>query len=144
MQLYELSPDEDIISVLEEFGLWQAILAKGGLDTPLTTELLSHGQRQLLCFARSTLQKGNIVILDEASSQFDHATEEMMEATIRDKFKDHTVLCIAHKLANILDFDAVVIMEAGVVAEFGNPRSLLEEDSSLFSRLMRNGLDDEQ
>lgn len=142
MQLYEQdSTDKDIISVLDDFSLWQAIHSKGGLDAPLTTDLLSHGQRQLFCFARSTLQKGNIVILDEASSQFDHATESLMEATIRNKFKDHTLLCIAHKLGNILDFDAVVVMEAGEVAECGNPRSLIEEESSLFSRLMRNGLD---
>ncbi|KAM0343557.1 hypothetical protein ACHAPU_008452 [Fusarium lateritium] len=140
MQLYEPgSSDEDIMAVLDEFGLWQAILSKGGLDAALTTELLSHGQRQLFCFARSTLQKGNIVILDEPSSQFDHSAEQMMEATVREKFKDHTVLCIAHKLSNILDFDGVVVMDSGSVAECGNPRSLLSDDSSLFSRLMRNG-----
>ncbi|KAI5468185.1 P-loop containing nucleoside triphosphate hydrolase protein [Mariannaea sp. PMI_226] len=139
MQLYEPdSADEDMIAVLDDFGLWQTIISKGGLDVTLSAELLSHGQRQLFCLARSTLQKGNIVILDEPSSQFDEDTELKMESTIRERFKNHTVLCIAHKLSNILDFDNVLVMDAGLVAESGKPRTLLQDDSSLFSELMRN------
>jgi ABC-type multidrug transport system fused ATPase/permease subunit len=142
MQLYESScEDRDMISALDAFGLWDTILAKGGLDVPLTEELLSHGQRQLFCFARSTLQEGNIVILDEPSSQSDRAIEQMMERSIRERFKSHTVLCIAHKLATILSFDTVIVMDAGSVAESGNPRTLLQDRTSLFSTLMQSQCD---
>ncbi|KAH8660626.1 ABC transporter [Xylariales sp. PMI_506] len=137
MQLYEPScNDRDMIAALDAFGLWDTILSKGGLDVPLNDELLSHGQRQLLCFARSTLQKSNIIILDEPSSQSDRDIEQMMERSIRERFKGHTVLCIAHKLATILSFDTVITMDAGSIAETGNPRMLLQDQTSLFSKLM--------
>ena len=137
MQLYEPDcEDRDMIAALDAFGLWDTILSKGGLDVSLNEELLSHGQRQLFCFARSTIQKGNIVILDEPSSQSDRVIEQMMERSIRERFKSHTVLCIAHKLGTILSFDTVIVMDAGSIAESGNPRTLLQDQTSLFSTLM--------
>ena len=139
MQLYEPDcEDQDIISALNAFDLWDTILSKGGLDAVLTEELLSHGQRQLFCFARSTLQQGNIIIMDEPSSQSDRATEEKMELAMRERFKHHTVLCIAHNLSAIMNFDKVIIMDAGSIAESGNPRALLQDENSLFSTLMDN------
>ena len=137
MQLYEPDcEDRDMIAALDAFGLWDTILSKGGLDVSLNEELLSHGQRQLFCFARSTIQKGNIVIFDEPSSQSDRVIEQMMERSIRERFKSHTVLCIAHKLGTILSFDTVIVMDAGSIAESGNPRTLLQDQTSLFSTLM--------
>ncbi|RDL36338.1 Uncharacterized protein BP5553_05690 [Venustampulla echinocandica] len=139
MKLYEPDcGDREMIAALNVFGLWDTIRSKGGLDVPLTEELLSHGQRQLFCFARSTLQKGNIVILDEPSSQSDRAIEQKMESAIRERFKSHTVLCIAHRLSTILSFDTVIVMDAGSIAESGNPRALLQDHSSLFSTLMKS------
>ncbi|KAL4874710.1 P-loop containing nucleoside triphosphate hydrolase protein [Aspergillus karnatakaensis] len=139
MQLYEPSTtDEAMIGALSDFGLWDTIQAQGGLDETLTEGLLSHGQRQLFCFARSTLQKGNIVILDEPTSQSDRETEQMLDQAIRERFNNHTVLCIAHKLNTILSFDTVVVMAGGAAAESGNPRELLEDQASYFSTLMRS------
>jgi ATP-binding cassette, subfamily C (CFTR/MRP), member 1 len=138
MQLFE--PDckeQEIIAALDDFGLWDVIASNGGLDVALTEELLSHGQRQLFCFARSTLQKGNVVILDEPSSQSDRDTEERMERAIHGWSRHHTILCIAHKLRTILSFDTVIVMDAGSIAESGNPRALLQDPKSLFSVLMR-------
>ena len=137
MQLYEPDcKDQDIIAVLDAFDLWETIFSKGSLDAVLTEELLSPGQRQLFCFARSTLQQGNIIILDEPSSQSDRATEQNMELAMRERFKRHTVLCIAHNLSTILNFDNVIVMDAGSIAESGNPRALLQDRNSLFSTLM--------
>lgn len=140
MLLYEPNCTEDeMIAALDAFGLWDTIDSKGGLDAALTDdELLSHGQRQLFCFARSTLQKGNIVILDEPSSQSDRATGKMMERAIRDTFTGHTVLCVAHKLSTILGFDTVIVMDAGSAVESGNPRALLQDETSLFCTLMKS------
>ena len=145
MRLYEPNcKDQEIITALDDFGLWDTILSKGGLDATLTKELLSHGQTQLLCFARSTLQKGNIVILDEPSSQSDRVTEQKMKRAIRETFKQHTVLCIAHKLNTVLDFDHVIVMDSGSVVESGNPRALLQNHDSLFSALMQDQCEQDQ
>lgn len=139
MQLYAPDCEESaMIAALQAFGLWEAINAQGGLDVLLTESHLSHGQRQLFCFARSTLQAGNTVILDEPSSQIDRATEEMMDRAIRERFNGRTVLCIAHKLSTILSLDRVIVMDSGCVAETGSPRELLQDRSSLFSRLMQS------
>ena len=136
MQLFEPKCDDNaIIAALDDFGLWNTIQSAGGLDVSLTEELLSHGQRQLFCFARSTLQQGNMLVLDEASSQSDPTTEERIQGAIRERFKHHTILCIAHKLNTILDFDTVIVMDTGSVAESGSPRALLEDPNSLFSAL---------
>lgn len=137
--IYETaSSDEELIAALDSFGLWDMILPKGGLDAEMGEDLLSHGQRQLFCFARSTLQKGNIVLLDEPSSQADRETEQNIEAAIRDHFQDHTVLCVAHRLSTVMSFDAVVVMDAGAIAEVGSPQSLLQDRTSLFSALMQS------
>ncbi|KAK8010251.1 hypothetical protein PG990_009216 [Apiospora arundinis] len=132
------SSDEELIAALDSFGLWDMILSKGGLDAEMGEDLLSHGQRQLFCFARSTLQKSNIVLLDEPSSQADRETEQNIEAAIRDHFQDHTVLCVAHRLSTVMSFDAVVVMDAGAIAEVGSPQSLLQDRTSLFSALMQS------
>ena len=145
MSLYEPnSKDEEMIAALEAFGLWDTIYSKGGLDASMNEELLSHGQRQLFCFARSTLQKGNIVILDEPSSQSDAVTEQKIESAIRETFKGHTVLCIAHKLNTILSFDKVIVMNGGLIAESGNPQTLLQDNSSLFYSLMHSQRDQDE
>ncbi|KAF3015958.1 hypothetical protein E8E14_012552 [Neopestalotiopsis sp. 37M] len=131
--------EEEMAAALDAFGLWDTIQQKGGLDVDMGDELLSHGQRQLFCFARSTLQRGkNIVIFDEPSSQADHATEQKIETAIRDRFEHHTVLCVAHKLRTILSFDMVLVLNGGVIAERGNPRALLEDRTSLFATLMQS------
>ncbi|KAH8196670.1 hypothetical protein TruAng_009167 [Truncatella angustata] len=145
MQLYEPhSTEQEMITALEAFGLWDIIIQKGGIDTVMNDELLSHGQRQLFCFARSTLQKGNIVILDEPSSQTDRVTEQKIEMMIRQRFERHTVLCIAHKLSTILSFNTVIVMEAGSIAESGSPHALLEDRTSLLSTLMQSQREQDQ
>lgn len=140
MQLYGRDhTDEDMAAALEAFGLGEVVQQKGGLDADMSDELLSHGQRQLFCFARSTLAEGkNIVILDEPSSQADRAIEEKIEAAIRDRFRRHTVLCVAHKLSTVLAFDTVLVMDDGVITERGSPRELLEDRTSLFAALMQS------
>ncbi|RDW58727.1 hypothetical protein BP6252_13203 [Coleophoma cylindrospora] len=131
-------PDDKILEMLQEVGLQEIIRQKGGLDEVLTEDLLSHGQRQLFSLARAMLQKGSVLIIDEATSSVDYKTDEMMQTVIRRHFTNYTIIAIVHRLNTIMDFDKVVVMDAGHIHEFGSPTSLLEIEESAFSKLYRS------
>merc|ERR1712088_756297 len=95
-------------------------------------ENLSVGQRQLVCLARALLRKTKILILDEATAAVDLETDDLIQATIRKEFKECTVLTIAHRLNTILDYDRIMVLDKGIIAEFDSPNSLLENSNSMF------------
>ncbi|KAH8884731.1 multidrug resistance-like protein [Thozetella sp. PMI_491] len=128
---------EEIEGVLEKVGLWDAIQEKGGLDGKFGDDILSHGQRQLFSLARAILRKnvGRVVLLDEATSSVDRATDEAMQQLIREHFAEHTVISIAHRLETIADFDRVIVLEKGCVVEDGKPSELLASGKGRFKAL---------
>jgi ABC-type multidrug transport system fused ATPase/permease subunit len=100
------------------------------LYTPISEsgQNLSQGQRQLLCLARAIISRPKILILDEATSAVDKATDELIQRSIREQFKDSTLIVIAHRLSTIADFDRVLVLGEGRVLEFDSPQALLERE----------------
>jgi ABC-type multidrug transport system fused ATPase/permease subunit len=143
-----ISNADDCQSALQAVGLWDLVLAKGGLTAEMSAGTLSAGQRQLLSLARVILRRrhrasqdanGGILLLDEVSSSVDQATEKVMQEIIRTEFQGYTVVAVSHRLEMIMDFDKVVVMDQGSVVEIGVPRVLAEEAGSRFGELVRAG-----
>ncbi|KAF9912909.1 hypothetical protein EC991_007521 [Linnemannia zychae] len=95
----------------------------------------SQGQRQLIGLARALLKQSKIIILDEATASVDHETDARIQATIREEFKESTLLTIAHRLRTIIDFDKVLVMDHGQVVQFDTPWKLLQEEGGIFRNM---------
>lgn len=100
-------------------------ISEGGLN-------LSQGQRQLLCLARAIVARPRLMFLDEATSAVDMATDALIQRSIREEFTDTTLLVIAHRLSTIADFDRILVLSDGKVAEYGSPRELWELHGGMF------------
>ncbi|KAK8148806.1 hypothetical protein G3M48_009107 [Beauveria asiatica] len=120
--------DERLIEVLKTVQLWGMFEEHGGLDEDMDSDLLSHGQQQLFCLGRAMVCRGRILVLDDVDAD----TDDMMHRIIHDEFEGQTVIAIAHKLDTILDFDRIVFLDKGKIAEIGAPRELLATEGSLF------------
>src|SRR5712692_369801 len=137
--------DERIEQALKELHLWQWLQAlPQGLDTQLGAggHGLSAGEAQLLAFARVFLKHPGLVILDEASSRLDPATEQLLERGIDRLLAERTAIVIAHRLQTVRRADDIMILDNGHIIEYG-PRTILANDSnSHFYRLLQTGLEE--
>ncbi|TKY88999.1 hypothetical protein EX895_002240 [Sporisorium graminicola] len=99
----------------------------------------SAGQAQLLSLARSLLRSTRILILDEATSSTDMNTDAMVQRVIRTALKDSIVICIAHRLKSIIDYDRVMVLQDGRLVECGSPKALLSkgdaDEGAFFKKL---------
>ncbi|XP_069950148.1 ATP-binding cassette sub-family C member 4-like isoform X3 [Cherax quadricarinatus] len=137
---FTLYTDEELWKALEEVQLKDAVSdLEGGLEAQMSEggSNLSVGQRQLVCLARAILRHNKILVLDEATANVDPRTDGLIQQTIRSKFKDCTVLTIAHRLHTIMDSDRVMVLQAGRVEEFDEPHVLLKTENSLFASLVQ-------
>jgi ABC-type multidrug transport system fused ATPase/permease subunit len=91
---------------------------------------LSQGQRQLLCLARALLKSPKVLLMDEATASIDYATDSKIQETIREL--KSTIITIAHRLQTIVDYDKVVVMDAGKVVEFDHPHVLIAKEGGVF------------
>ena len=131
--------DEEIINVLEEVKLKDIILE---YDLGLYAEVradevsLSSGQKQLLCLARAILRNNKIVIMDEATANVDNETDRLIQETITLKFKECSLLIIAHRLRTIIDSDKIMVINKGICAEYGTPLQLYHTEDSIFKSIL--------
>ena len=130
---------------LRELRLWDWVCSlPQGLDTPLAGSGagISAGEAQLLAFARAFLKNPGLVILDEASSRLDPATETLLEGAIDRLLRERTGIVIAHRLRTVQRADDILILEAGRVVEYGPRERLAADPASRFSHLLRTGLEE--
>jgi len=98
----------------------------------------SLGTQQLICLARAMLNPSPILLLDEATAALDSDTNAAVNRVLKEHFSDRTIFTIAHRLDTIIDSDRILVMNAGVVAEFDSPDVLLEDPESIFYELCMN------
>jgi len=96
----------------------------------------SLGQQQLLCLARAMLNSSKLLLLDEATAALDSDTDAAVQRILRANFTDRTMVTIAHRLGTIIDSDKILVMDAGLVAEFDTPLNLLSR-ASIFAELCK-------
>ncbi|CAM4809475.1 unnamed protein product [Rotaria magnacalcarata] len=127
--------DIEIWNALDEVQLKSELIE--GLQQQVTEggSNFSVGQRQLICLARALLRKNKILVIDEATANVDHRTDELIQLAIRKKFVSCTVLTIAHRLRTIIDSDKILVLSSGQVVEFAAPYELLCDDQSNFAQL---------
>ncbi|KAG4444331.1 hypothetical protein IFR05_000205 [Cadophora sp. M221] len=155
---FNKSTPEECQVVLEIVGLWSVIAQRGGLESGMSVEMLSQGQKQLFSLARAVLRArirsrdftsefgaarggrpGGILLLDEVSSNVDRETDRAMQRIIHDEFRSYTIIMVSHRLEMVMGFDTVVVMEKGGVVEAGEPKVLVETEGSRFKELWSLG-----
>lgn len=141
----ETITDEHLLRVIDDLGLreWLDSLPKG-LDTKLETggRSLSAGEAQLLAFTRVFLRDPGLVILDEASSRLDPATEQLIERAVDRLLENRTAIIIAHRLRTVERADEIMILDSGNVLEHGQRETLERNATSHYYQLLQTGLEE--
>jgi ATP-binding cassette, subfamily B, bacterial len=136
-------PDERIMAVLDDLGLiaWYRQLPDG-LETVLGAggRGLSAGEAQLLAFTRAFLADPSVVVLDEASSRLDPATEQLIERAVAKLLRSRTGVIIAHRLGTVERADEILVLDDGRVLEHGDRVALASNPDSRYAHLLRTGL----
>ncbi|KAF2034636.1 ABC multidrug transporter-like protein [Setomelanomma holmii] len=112
------------------------------LDSQVDEEGLnfSLGQRQLLALSRALVRGSQIIVCDEATSSVDFETDALVQTSMKNGFKGKTLLCIAHRLKTIIDYDRICVMDAGQIAELDTPANLYNQGGIFRSMCERSGI----
>ncbi len=132
--------EEEMKMVLEKVNLLGFLESQNGLQTKLLEKAsnLSGGQCQRLAIARALLKENvSIYIFDEATSNIDVESEEIIMNVIHELAKTKTVILISHRLANVMDSDCIYFLEDGNIKESGNHFGLMESNGS-YKKLYQN------
>jgi len=120
--------DSDLWHTLSEVNLKSYVEKLEGqlnTDMSMSSSVFSAGQKQLVCLARTLLRHNKILVLDEATANVDIETDEFIQKKIIERFRDCTVITIAHRLITIANYDKIMVMDKGRVAEYDSPYLLM-------------------
>lgn len=122
--------DKEMNIVLEKVGIFDYVNEQGGLDMRILEggKNLSGGQRQRLVLARALLKDSPIYIMDEATSNIDVESENKIMEVLYELSKEKLVLCISHRLANLIHADVIYCLKDGDIVESGTHEELLQQN----------------
>ncbi|KAI9504498.1 P-loop containing nucleoside triphosphate hydrolase protein, partial [Coemansia spiralis] len=131
-------PDEIVWDALRRTHL-VPVERMSGIFSSLDAEIkengqnLSLGQRQLVALARALVRRSRLIVMDEATASVDFDTDDRIQRTIRGyELANSTLFCIAHRLRTIIDYDRVLVLDKGKVAEFDTPQNLMQNKDGIF------------
>ena len=138
---YNLDPlkrytDEELWDALESVQMKTKI---DQLEEKLNTQVAEYGSNfsvgecQLICIARAILKQSRILLIDEATAHVDTETDQLIQQILREKFKNQTILTIAHRLNTVMDSDQIVLMTDGIIGEYGTPTGLLAKQNQVLT-----------
>lgn len=144
---YNLDPfnkidEKEIKKVIKEIGIESNGYDGNILDKKIEAggTNLSVGQKQLICIARAILRKSKIVVMDEATSNIDMKTENLIQFALTKVLEKSTVITVAHRIKNIINCDRILVLNSGEVKEFDSPKYLLRNEKSLFYELYKKSV----
>nr|WP_294490495.1 ABC transporter ATP-binding protein/permease [uncultured Mediterraneibacter sp.] len=137
--------EEEMREALEKVNLWKFLRSQQGLATKIMEKgsNFSGGQCQRLAIARALLHDTPVYIFDEATSNIDAESEEMIMSVIHMLAKTKTILLISHRLANVVESDRIYMMKDGRIAEAGTHENLMEKNGE-YAKLYRSQMELEQ
>jgi len=104
---------------------------------------LSVGERSLVSLARALVKDSQIIVLDEATAAVDFRTDSLIQDTIRKEFKNKTLLCIAHRLRTVIEYDRIVVMDHGEISEIDTPINLYRQGGIFFTMCERSRISED-
>ncbi|KAJ2555510.1 hypothetical protein EV175_002249, partial [Coemansia sp. RSA 1933] len=123
---------KDVLTASRMSGIFTSLDA----DIKENGQNLSLGQRQLVALARALVRRSRLIIMDEATASVDFDTDHRIQRTIRGpEFANSTLICVAHRLRTIIDYDRVLVLDKGKVAEFDTPYNLLQSEDGIFKSM---------
>merc|ERR1712232_184840 len=131
--------DEEIMDALQAVRMGSSTST---MDILLATKLeeggsnYSVGERQLLNLARALLSQPKVLVLDEATASIDGETDAFIQKMLRTRLPNTTLVTIAHRLNTVMDYDYILVMDAGRASEFDSPANLLGKEGGIFSQLV--------
>ncbi|GJE99692.1 multidrug resistance-associated ABC transporter [Phanerochaete sordida] len=146
---YNLDPsdeldDKTLYDALRSAGMFSLQEASDINRVTLDTKIIgsgsnfSVGQRQIIALARAIVRGSRLLILDEATSAIDHRTDAVIQKSLRDEMKGVSVITVAHRLQTVMDYDKIMVLDAGRLVEFDTPRALLEKEGGMFRALVES------
>ena len=137
--------EEEMRDALVKVNLWGFLQSQQGLATPVMEKggNFSGGQCQRLAIARALLHDTPVYIFDEATSNIDAESEEMIMGVIHTLAKTKTIILISHRLANVVESDLIYMMKEGCIAETGTHEKLMEQNGD-YAELYRSQMELEQ